>query len=58
MTKMIRKFRSGYQLSVEFRSGSWFVTAKSVNEKEFSTHCGPYSTMDQAIWWIKNIREK
>ena len=54
----VRTFKSGTQLSVELHNYSWFVTMKLTGEEEFSTHCGPYSTKEQAIDWIKDIREE
>lgn len=65
-TEFIRRFDdTGFELGVEQHDDgenrSWFVMARSAGRKkwdvQWSTHCGPYSTREQAVDWINAIRE-
>lgn len=53
----VRTFKSGTELGVGLDRGSWFVYMKGKDETEWQKHCGPYSTREQAEWWIREVRE-
>lgn len=68
MTEAIRFFaRTSMELGVEHhddgQNRAWFVMdrVRGGNElrgqNEWHTHCGPYSTREQAVAWIQAIRE-
>ena len=57
----IRTFHGGCSLGVGFDEqppshSAWFVFDR-VKDGQWSKHCGPYSTRDQAVWWIEQIKE-
>jgi hypothetical protein len=44
------------ELGVGFDTHSWFVYDRHVGDVDWHMHCGPYSTREQAEWWINQIR--
>lgn len=40
--------------------GSFYVYDRPFGAPSFAwhMHCGPYSTFEQAAWWIREIREE
>ena len=64
--EFVRRFNeTGMELGVQQHGDgenfSWFVMARTASrhkwDTEWHTHCGPYSTREQAVWWINEIRE-
>jgi hypothetical protein len=54
---VIRYFKNGNVLGVRKEADSWFVVDR-VDGINWHTHCGPYSTPEQAADWINQIREE
>lgn len=60
IVKPARSFGSGFEVGIgqerQGPYGLWFVYART-NTGPWHKHCGPYSTEDQAVDWIRSIRE-
>jgi hypothetical protein len=56
---IIRSFhRTNMVLGVRKEADSWFVVDCDMRgDATWHTHCGPYSTPEQAAEWINAIRE-
>lgn len=55
----VRTFRNGREMGVGYplrEVGSWFVYDRDSAANKWHMHCGPYSSFEQGVDWIKDIR--
>ena len=56
----VRAFRDGRELGAGYElrdPATWFVYDRESTDAKWHMHCGPYSTFEQAVDWIRAIRE-
>lgn len=57
----VRTFQSGSEWGAGYDlrdPSTWFVYDRTGKAERWHMHCGPYSTMEQAVDWINGIREE
>jgi hypothetical protein len=56
----VRTFRNKREMGVGYPLrdvGRWFVYDRDASSDRWHMHCGPYSTFEQGVDWIKGIRD-